>query len=327
MKHAVPLLLISLLSLVAVGCQQSGGTGKAPESESPSSALSASDEVRAEGLHNVYRITDRLFSGSSPDGEVGFRSLQKLGVRTVISVDGARPDLDGAHKYGLRYVHLPIGYDGMSRQRALELAKAVRDLPGPVYIHCHHGKHRGPAAAATVHLCLDQACSIERAVAEMRRAGTDPRYTGLYALPKTLARPTTQELDRIPADFPEAAAVSDLAQIMVDIDTRWENLKRVQAAGWKTPPDHPDLDPPHEALQVVENYREAGRLKQTGERTEEFRRWLAAAEEDTTKLERVLRPGTERGAPDRAAADEAFRKAGASCVRCHAKYRDIPQQQ
>ncbi len=28
-------------------------------------------------------------------------------------------------------------------------AKAVRDLPGKIYIHCHHGKHRSAAAAAT----------------------------------------------------------------------------------------------------------------------------------------------------------------------------------
>ena len=69
----------------------------------------------------------------------------------------------------------------------------------------------GPAAAAVAHLCLDGQCSVEAAVAEMRRAGTDPRYKGLYAAPAQLRRPTRQELDRVSADFPEVAPVAALA--------------------------------------------------------------------------------------------------------------------
>src|SRR5262245_3837035 len=98
-------------------------------------------KVEAPGLPNVYRVTDRLYSGGSPVGDTGFASLQKLGIRTVISVDGVRPDVQRARKHGLRYIHLPIGYDGVPRAKALRLARAVRDLPGPVYLHCHHGKH------------------------------------------------------------------------------------------------------------------------------------------------------------------------------------------
>src|SRR5947209_1446199 len=80
--------------------------------------------VEAPGLNNVYRLTDQLFSGSSPEGDEGFRSLRKLGVKTVLSVDGAKPDVARAHAYGLRYVHLPVGYDGISREQALRIARA-----------------------------------------------------------------------------------------------------------------------------------------------------------------------------------------------------------
>ena len=279
-------------------------------------------KIEAPGLHNVYRITDKLYSGSSPDGEDGFRSLQKLGVKTVISVDGARPDAATARKYGLRYVHIPFGYDGIPTQQVLRLAKAVRDLPGAVYVHCHHGKHRGPAAAAAIHLCLDEKCSIERALAEMRRAGTDLRYTGLYAVPKTLVRPSPKDLDRVSADFPEVAKVSDLAEFMVAIDARWENLKKIKSAGWQTPSDHPDLDPAHEALQLVEQFREASRSQIVRERPEEFRTWLKAAVDEVTGLERAF--GTRKSREvERPLADRAFVEVGASCVRCHAKYRDV----
>jgi hypothetical protein len=325
MKDGMRLLLLASVSLMASGCQPGGGNTKPAEKGSAPPTPSASEAIRAEGLHNVYRITDKLLSGSGPEGEEGFRSLQRLGVRTVISVDGSRPDVEIARRYDLRYVHLPIGYDGMSRRRALELARAVHDLPGLVYIHCHHGQHRGPAAAAVVHLCLDETCTVEQALAEMRRAGTDPRYTGLYSLPKELARPTARELDRVAADYPEVAAVSGLTQLMATIDFRWEHLKQVRAAGWKPPPRHPDLDPPHEALQLLEQFREARRLPQVKERPADFQHQLAAAEEAAAALESALRQG-KQGTRTIPATVEAFRKIGASCADCHARYRDVPQR-
>src|SRR5262249_7822843 len=109
-------------------------------------AVGAAKPAELPGLHNVFRVSDKLYSGSVPEGELGFRTLQALGIRTVISVDGARPDAATARRFGLRYVHLPFGYDGCPTARALEIIRAVRDLPGPIYLHCHHGKHRSPAA-------------------------------------------------------------------------------------------------------------------------------------------------------------------------------------
>src|SRR5690349_14345952 len=89
--------------------------------------------VPAAGLHNAFRLSDRLYSGSSPDGDAGFAELRRLGIKTVLTVDGSRPDVDAAHRHGLRYVHLPFGYDGIPRARLVELVKAARDLPGPIY--------------------------------------------------------------------------------------------------------------------------------------------------------------------------------------------------
>src|SRR5882757_8959774 len=132
--------LILAVALVASGCQRNGQ----PAANHPKPPSDTSTKIEKDGLHNVYRINDKLFSGSSPEGEEGFRSLKEMGVLTVISVDGAKPDVARARKFGLRYVHIPIGYDGISRPQTLRLAKAVRDLPGSVYLHCHHGKHCGP---------------------------------------------------------------------------------------------------------------------------------------------------------------------------------------
>jgi protein tyrosine phosphatase (PTP) superfamily phosphohydrolase (DUF442 family) len=322
LRHTGPLLLALLAG--APGCAPDRSPPPQPARTAPDRRPANPGRVEAPGLHNVYRLSDRLCSGSGPEGDAAFASLRTLGVKTVLSVDGARPDLDRARRHGLRYVHLPIGYDGVPQAQALRIARAVRDLPGPVYLHCHHGKHRGPAAAAVALLCLDPQCPIEAAVAFLKTAGTDPRYTGLHAAPRNLRRPTTAELDRVPAEFPEVAKVAALAQAMVEVDTRWERLREVRKAGWRTPKDHPDLDPPHEAFRLAEQYHEAGRLVEVEGRPPDLRRWLAEAEAGAKALGRVLRGGKEKGAVDGPAAAKLFRRAGAACSGCHGKYRDVP---
>lgn len=314
--------LILFGAIFLAGCR--GETPDPVQEDAGRRPILSPEPIQTGGLHNVYRLTERLYSGSGPEGDADFAALQKLGIKTVISVDGARPDVGRARKHGLRYVHLPIGYDGIPEQQALRIARAVRDLPGPVYLHCHHGKHRGPAAAAVARLCLDEGCGIEDALAWLRKAGTDPRYTGLYAA-LNLRRPTHAELDRVPGDFPETAEVADLAELMVAVDDRWEHLKQVRAAGWKAPPGHPDIDPAHEALQLAQHYRESTRLPTLKGRPEELRGWLADAAAGAQALASFLEVGEQKGRVDAAAVERLFREAGAACARCHAKYRDLPR--
>ena len=317
-------LITAIVASAALGCDRSPSRSD-PSDRPPAQGPTEAAKIETPGLHNVYRLTDSLYSGSSPEGDDGFRSLQELGVKTIISVDGARPDVERARQHGLRYVHLPIGYGGVPEPQALRLARAVRDLPGPVYLHCHYGKHRGPAAAAVVQRCLDAKCSADHALAWLRQAGTDPQYTGLYAAPLKFRTLTAEQLDRVPAEFPETAPVTALAELMVAIDARWDHLKQVRAAGWQAPPRHPDIDPAHEARQLAEGYRASGRSSEVQQRPDEFRRWLAESEAAATELEEVLRAGKRQGAMDGPAAEKAFRRSSAACTRCHAKYRDVPQ--
>ena len=294
-------------------------TGMAPLS-SPAARLAVGATKAAElpGLHNVFRVSAKLYSGSVPEGNTGFRSLQALGIRTVITVDGARPDVAMARRYGLRYVHLPFGYDGCPTPRALEIVRAVRDLPGPIYLHCHHGKHRGAAAAALVHIALDGASNTE-AVAFMRRAGADPGYTGLYGDAASFHRPTAAEIDRASDQFPEIAPLPPLAEAMVRIDERFAALQRIQAAGWRAPGGEPERDPAHEALQLKELFRELQRTGAMTGRPADFRGWMCAAETGSAGVEAALSAG------DVDRAGTALGEVAADCAACHTRYRNVPQ--
>src|SRR5688500_1461473 len=61
------------------------------------------------GVHNVFRLSENLITGSQPEGDRAFQALAALGVKTIITVDSAKPDIERAQKYGMRYVQIPFG--------------------------------------------------------------------------------------------------------------------------------------------------------------------------------------------------------------------------
>jgi hypothetical protein len=229
-------------------------------------------------------------------------------VKTVISVDGIKPDVERARRFGLRYVHIPIGYGGIPHQKAVVLAAAASDLPRPIYVHCHHGQHRGPAAAAIMRRCRSE-WTADEAVAFLKAVGTDPKYEGLYA--SVRERPP---LAMGEVSFPEVANVPGLTARMVEIDDLSDALKKARANGWQSPNAHDSTA--HLALQLNEEFREIARLPDADARPESFRRVRSEAEHAAADLEAALRAG------DATAAGKAFDRTADTCTNCHREHRD-----
>lgn len=286
----------------------------------PPPALAATYPVDAPGLHNVVAYGPGLWSGSLPEGDAGFATLRAWGVRTVISVDGAEPDLARAKAAGIRYVHLPVGYNGFDEARKIELARAVHDLPGPIYVHCHHGRHRSAGAAATVAVALGM-LSTEQAVARMRVSGTAPGYKGLYACAAE-AKPLGQaQLAAARADFPEVTRPDGFVAGMVAIDEEFEHLKLVERSGWSVPADHPDLVPASVAGALADHFRLLRSDPRSRTQPEAFTQMLAAAERDAQAIEDALAAGMAPEARSAALAGP-MRALSASCKDCHVRFRD-----
>jgi protein tyrosine phosphatase (PTP) superfamily phosphohydrolase (DUF442 family) len=266
----------------------------------------------------MAEVAPGLFRGAQPEGDASFAHLAGLGVRTIVSVDGARPDAEGAARHGIRYVHLPMEYSGIPREEQVRIARVARDAEGGIFLHCHHGKHRGPAASAIAWMARD-GCSPEAAIADMRAAGTDPRYEGLYDDVREFRPVTDEELAAVrPEDLGPAAKVPDFIEAMVRIDATFERMKAVRKAGWRTPASMPDVRPAHEARILAEHLREAARLDEARGRPDDFRGWLSDAERSAWDLETALREGG--GGADAAAA--ALDRVSASCGACHDVYRN-----
>ncbi len=283
------------------------------QAEAPVASLSEEKQQASDpdGLHNLMRVSDRIYSGSEPHGEEGFESLHKLGVKTVVSVDGAKPNVELANKCGFHYVHIPIGYDGIPQTAGEMLARLVKDGEGPFYIHCHHGKHRGPAAAAVACIASGETEGKD-ALHILERAGTSKGYAGLWRDVENYMPPVAG------AELPElveVAEVNSFAAAMAQIDRSFDNLKLCRDAGWATPPDHPDIVPAQEALLLHEGLHEAGRNLE-GPVDEQLKTWLAEADENAVSLLASLRDERAEGA------GEQFNILEQTCKQCHKKYRD-----
>lgn len=264
-------------------------------------------------LTNLLQVSYRIYSGAQPKTEKAFRDLVQLGVRTVVSVDGSRPDVSTANKYGLRYVHIPIGYDGLSDVACKSLTRVVREADGPYYIHCHHGRHRGPAAAAVASIA-DGSTDGPNAIAILERAGTSRQYAKLYRDVRSFQPPNLN--DQLP-ELVAVAEVGSLAHRMAHIDRSLEHLELCAKTRWQSPAQHPDVVPSQEALLLRESFRELVRsVSDSKDYGHEFSGRVAAAEQSATVLQQALVRN------DLSTATSAYQMVKQQCVACHRAHRD-----
>ena len=300
----------SCLIALVLGVSLLAACHHAPTAQAPSAKYAVQDSA---ALHQVIEVRPWLISGAQPEGEAAFAELHRRGVKTILSVDGLAPNAQLAKRHGMTVVHLPIGYDGVPAEAQAGLAKLAREDSGPIYVHCHHGKHRGPAAAAIMIRARDGA-TVADTKAFMQCAGTSANYDGLW-------RDVAAFDPALPGEWegplPEAAAVGDFAAQMAELDRIWDRVKLCRESGWEVPADHPDVSPPHEALMLHEAFREMQRLP-APHSAADFAAWMEASVTQTAELNTALRESTR--STDRIEA--AFSVVATSCKQCHHAYRD-----
>ena len=300
-------LVLRSFAVAAVGLALTGCSAR----QSESIEFSRPYLIENGSLENLLRVSKMIYSGGQPQGAESFEALTRLGVKTVVSVDGAAPDVETAFAHGLRYVHIPMGYDGVEDDAGRSLARLVREAEGPFYVHCHHGLHRAPVAAAIASIAAGTASSVE-ARDILLVAGTSVDYGGLWRAVEVYRSPAS---DAELPELVEVAQVNSFAAAMAAVDRAYDNLKLCRDAGWTAPDDHPDLVPSQEALMLREGLRESVRTLD-GDGDSELRKWLTEAEATARALETSL----QRSSFD--ASTTKFEAVVESCTRCHAKYRD-----
>jgi len=273
------------------------------------------------GLVNVFRLSEQIISGSEPTGEASFEHLKSLGIRTILSVDGKAPSVQEAAAHGLRYVHVPIQYRGITKDEMLRIAKSFRELEGPFYVHCFHGKHRGPAAAAVGRVILDGA-GRENAIAEMRQwCGTSGSYDGLYTTIATGLIPSPSQTSAYEWDFPAAHELGGFRDAMIEMARVNDQLKYLSKSGWAPDADHPDVNAAGEAARLVHLFEKGVALEEIAEKPADFQEMMSASLKASHLLQDRIR-AFQAGDATVEEVSEVYKVISTNCKSCHGEYRN-----
>jgi protein tyrosine phosphatase (PTP) superfamily phosphohydrolase (DUF442 family) len=256
-----------------------------------------------------------VICGGVPEGDEGLHTLAAMGVKTIITVDGATPDVEGAKQLGMQYVHLPISYDTVTPERQKQLAQAIHSVQGPIYLHCHHGKHRSAAALGSA-MVLAGKMTPEEAQERMGVSGTAKDYTGLWQAVKDAKPLPADQLAVDPKSLPSVTKVSGMVATMAEIDAVNDLVKQAKDAGWKAPTDHPDLVATKETARLAALFAALQKDAESTKLPQDYQTKLARSIELSDALDKALR------ANDAANADKHLAALNKGCKECHVVYRD-----
>lgn len=258
---------------------------------------------------NFREAAPRIYSGAQPDAAY-FPALYARGIRTILSVDGARPDVDAAREAGLVYVHIPIGYDGITNEEAAVLSRVLRERSGDIFIHCHHGIHRGPAMAALGMRLVAPPSSPAEALDFLERAGTSKEYAGLW---QDVEACNPEAIALLQPQLHEVFPTSNIVEAMVSIDHHFHHLDQLIKNQLKPLAEAPDLVAALEA-RILAQQLEAAPMHEDNDA--EYDTFMNGCTSRAKELEVVIESRDVRRCA------EVFEALRQDCRQCHVKFRN-----
>lgn len=166
----------------------------------------------------IRQISDSLGTGPTLTDPNAYNELAAQGYRSILSVDGRPCDVKAAQAAGLTVAHVPVGYDAFDEDELAHLARAWADLPHPLYVHCHHGRLRGPAVAAL--FLRWNGASQREAENVLAQSDFDPRYEALRSS-IDCERPSPS-----PVPLVASSAVRPLTRAMLSLEDALASLAK-----------------------------------------------------------------------------------------------------
>jgi cytochrome c556 len=154
--------------------------------------------------------------------------------------------------------------------------------------------------------------NADQAADLLKRCGTSPDYKGLWRDVAAFRNPPAAT--KLP-ELMEIATVESMPAAMAKLDRHFDLLKLAADAGWKTPPDHPDLVPVTEALLVQEGLTESLRLL-TKDQPEALQSLMRKSAGQAEELTNAIRSG------DIDQAAKLLSQLTANCKACHQQFRN-----
>jgi protein tyrosine/serine phosphatase len=126
--------------------------------------------LTVEGVRNLYRITPNLYRSEQPTA-LGFKNLEKLGIRTVINLRWFNNDDKETAGTQLRTERVKTVAWDIDDKHVIAVMRMLKDpANGPYLIHCQHGADRTGVMSA-MYRVLEQGWTPDDALAELQGGG------------------------------------------------------------------------------------------------------------------------------------------------------------
>ena len=176
MTHIAIAVLAALVSGTALARDTKSAPAPAPR---PSTWA---EPIALEGVPNLHRLTPMLYRSEQPTA-LGFKNLEKLGIRTVINLRWFNNDDKEAAGTLLRTERVKILTWDIDDHHVIDVMRLLKDTAnGPFLIHCQHGADRTGLMSA-MYRVLEQGWSADEALEELTAGGY-----GYHAMWKNILR-------------------------------------------------------------------------------------------------------------------------------------------
>ena len=123
-------------------------------------------EIKSNHFRNLYQINESIYRSEQPSRK-GFKELEKLGIKSVISFRRAKDDSKKAKGLSIQLEHIPLRSKDLTEHDIIKVLSVMKDAPKPLVIHCFHGSDRTGVIAAAYRVVFED-WTKERAIKEMR---------------------------------------------------------------------------------------------------------------------------------------------------------------
>ena len=128
------------------------------------------ESIELEGVPNLYKVSSELYRSAQPTEE-GFENLDKLGIKTVVSLRAFHDDINLIVDTDLKYERICMQTWYPEVEDAIKFLRIVSDPKRtPVLVHCLHGADRAGTMSALYRIVIE-GWTKEEAIEEMTEGG------------------------------------------------------------------------------------------------------------------------------------------------------------
>jgi protein tyrosine phosphatase (PTP) superfamily phosphohydrolase (DUF442 family) len=142
----------------------------------------AQDPILKSSISNFDMVSPEILRGAEPSDDA-LEQLAKHGVKTVVDLrmDGKGCEHENvyAHRLGLQYVHIPMGFSKPKNEQIVAFLNTLNNKANlPVFVHCHQGADR-TGTLLGIYRVVKNNWTFRQTYAEMRSHHFKPFLSGM----------------------------------------------------------------------------------------------------------------------------------------------------